>query len=84
MKRIEVNIDELVLHGFAPRDRHRIKAAVERELGRLLGEQGAPAALTQSHELATLDGGTVEVAPGSPADAVGTQVARALYGGLNR
>lgn len=84
MNRIEVDIDELVLHGFAPSDRHRIKAAVERELGRLLIDQGAPAALTQTGEIATLDGGTVEVAPGSHADALGTQVARALYGGLNR
>ena len=32
----------------------------------------------------TLDGGTVEVAPGSPADAVGTRVAQSLYGGLHR
>jgi len=84
VKSIEVFIDELILHGFAASDRHRIKAAVERELGRLFSEQGAPSALAQTGEIATLDGGTVEVAPGSHVEAVGTQVARALYGGLSR
>ncbi len=32
---ISVRIEELVLHGFDPRQRHAIGAAVERELARL-------------------------------------------------
>jgi hypothetical protein len=81
---IEVSIDELVLHGFAPGDRHRIRAAVERELGRLFLEHGAPPALAQPRDIRMLDGGTVEVVPGAPGGAVGYEVARALYGGLSR
>jgi hypothetical protein len=33
---INLHIEELVLHGFAPGDRHRISEAVEQELTRLI------------------------------------------------
>jgi hypothetical protein len=32
MMRVELTIDELVLEGFDPRDRHRIVDAIQREL----------------------------------------------------
>ena len=38
---IELHIEELVLHGFAARDRQRIAAAVQLELSRLMGTAGA-------------------------------------------
>ena len=78
---IELRVDELVLHGFEPKDRHRIGRAVEHELGRLFAERGAPP-LAQSGEIADLDGGSFEVAPGAGAAAIGAQVAQAVYGGL--
>lgn len=81
---VELHIEELVLHGFAPQDRYRIGSAVEAELACLFTEQGVPSSLTRSGEMAHLDGGKFEVAPGSTAEAIGDQVARALYGGLNR
>ena len=37
---IELHIEELVLHGFSPRDRDAIGEAVQRELTRLFVEQG--------------------------------------------
>ena len=37
-KSVLLSIDELVLHGFSPGDRHRIGAAVRGELARLLAE----------------------------------------------
>lgn len=81
---IELHIEELVLHGFESGDRYRIGAAVEAELARLFAEQGVPPSLAQGGEMAHLDGGTFDVAPGSTAEAIGAQVAQALYGGLNR
>ncbi len=81
---IEVNIEELVLHGFAPGDRYRIGEAVERELAQLFTEQGAPPSLTRGGEIERLDGGAFEIAPGSKAEAVGAQVARAVYRGIGR
>ena len=81
---IELHIEELILHGFAHGDRYRIGVAVERELARLFGEQGLPASLSQEGEVARLDGGAFEVAPGFQADMIGSHVARAVYGGLLR
>lgn len=79
---VELHIEELVLHGFAPADRHRVGEAVERELARLLAEEGVPAALAKGFDAQHLDAGSFHVAADSRAEAVGAQVARAVYGGL--
>jgi hypothetical protein len=79
---LELNIDELVLHGFSPGDRYRIGDAMESELARLFSEKGTPPLLGQRSEFERLDGGTFEVEPGSRAEAIGVQVAQAVYGGL--
>jgi hypothetical protein len=80
---IDLHIDELALHGFEPADRELIAAAVERALLRLLTERGLPPRLAQGG-VAQIDGGSFEVAPGSGAEAIGAQVAQAIYGGLGR
>ena len=36
---LNLHIEELVLHGFAPGDRYRIGEAVQQELTRLFAEQ---------------------------------------------
>jgi len=72
VRRIELNIEELVLHGFAPGDRYGI------------GDRGVPQSLAQGGEVASVDGGAFEVAPGSKTEVVGAQVARAVYGGLRQ
>jgi hypothetical protein len=76
---IDLHIEELVLHGFAPEDRYRIGAAVERELARLLAERGVPPGLAAGAEIAGLDGGAFQVAPGARPEAIGAQVAQAVY-----
>ncbi len=81
---IEIQIEELVLHGFASSDRYRIGEAVERELARLLIGQGVPGWLSRGGEVERLDGGTFEVPPGCKAGTVGAQVAQAVYRGLAR
>jgi hypothetical protein len=79
---LELHIEELVLHGIDLRDRERIAAAVEHELARLFAERGVPPSLIQGGELAQLDGGRFKVHPGNGPEAIGVQVAQALYGGL--
>jgi hypothetical protein len=81
---IEVYIEELVLHGFDLRDRYAIGEAVQRELSRLFAEQGIHSSLGQGREIARLDVGTFDVKPGAKAEAIGTQVAQSVYGGLKR
>ena len=84
MNNIELHIEELILHGFAPGDRYRIGDAVERELTRLFVEQGVPLSLTQGREVAHLDGGAFKVTSGSKPEVIGAHVAQAVYGGLTR
>ena len=81
-KNIELNIEELILHGFAPGDRYRIGEAVERELVRLIGENEVHQSLVQGGEIANVNGGAFDVTPGSRPEVIGAQVARAVYGGL--
>ncbi|MGH6831562.1 MAG: hypothetical protein ACRECM_00850 [Methyloceanibacter sp.] len=81
---IELHMEELVLHGFAPGDRYSIGEAVERELHRLFAEQDEPLRLAQRSEIARLDGGAFEVARGARAEAIGAQIAQAIYGGFSR
>jgi hypothetical protein len=81
---IDLQIEELVLHGFAPGDRYRIGEAVEHELARLFDEQGVPPSLVRGSGIERLDGGAFEVAHGSKSEVVGAQAARAIYGGLSR
>jgi hypothetical protein len=80
---IELHIEELVLHGFAPGDRHAIGDAVECEIRRLFTEQGASPQLAQGGEVAHVDGGAFEVARGARAEKIGTQIGQALYDGLS-
>jgi hypothetical protein len=81
---LDLQIEELVLHGFPVAERYRIGAAVEAELARLFAERGVPPLLAQGGEVGYLDGGSFSAAPGLRAEVVGGQVARALYGGLDR
>ena len=80
---LDLHIDELVLRGFSPGDRYRIGDAMERELERLFAEQSTPPSLRQGSEIERLDGGVFEMKPGSKAEAIGVQVAQAMYGGLS-
>ena len=79
---VELHIEELVLHGFAPGDRYRIGEAVELELQRLLAEQGAPNLFDGNVELARIDAGAFNVEPNTKSELIGAQVAQAVYEGM--
>jgi hypothetical protein len=79
---IELKIEQLVLHGFAPGDRHRIGAAIQQELARLLAEQGIPPGIVQGKTIEQFDGGAFEIKAGTPLRVIGAQIAQAIYGGL--
>lgn len=80
---IELHIDELVLHGFAPGDRHRIAAALERELARLLAARADPERLADRAGAARLEAGAFSMAPDSRPEATGAQVAQAVFGSIS-
>jgi len=88
---INLHIEELVLHGFAPGDRYIIADAVERELSHLLAQQfmpftsaGIPRTLAHDLGNSRLDAGAFNVARGSRADSIGIQIAQAVHGGLTK
>ncbi len=81
--RIELHIEELVLHGFDARDRHRIGDAVQRELTRLFGEplDRTPLRTTNAD---SLDAGEFKVEPSARPERVGYAIARAIHDRLTK
>jgi hypothetical protein len=81
---VELHIEELVLHGFPPGDRHRIAQAVQQELTRLFTEQGVPASFTLGGNSDRLEGGTFNMAPNARAQVIGNDIAQSVYTGLTK
>jgi hypothetical protein len=79
---INLHIAELVLHGFAPGDRHRISEAVQQELTRLISEQTISLASLKSISRDKVDGGAFHMANAAKPAAVGAQIAGAVLGGI--
>lgn len=78
---IELNIDELVLDGFAPSERYRIADAVQSELARLLSEKGLN--LTRGAEVERLNANAQGLNSRVQSATTGAQIARAVYDGLS-
>lgn len=81
---IDVEIGELVLEGVARGDRYRIAEAMQQELGRLFQEQGLPAGLENGPDRRSLNRVPCPMTAGMTAEAIGQQLARAIYGGLEQ
>ena len=81
---INLHIEELVLHGFAPGDRHRIREAVEQELIRLFSEQPLPANLARNISLDRIDAGAFHLPSQARPTSVGGEIAGAIHGGLGK
>jgi hypothetical protein len=80
--RVEIVIDELILHGFSPAERYAIGDSLSQELERLVVEQGFQA--HQNVDIPVLKAAPVKLQPNEKSDYVGAQVAQAVYGGLKR
>lgn len=76
---IRLHIEELVLHGFSPHDRHHIGEAMETELHRLLTEQGFAGWQPQDLTMERMDAGEFRAAPGARAGSLGAQVAQSVF-----
>lgn len=81
---INLHIERLILDGL-PVDQRQgptLQAAVERELARLLTESAPTAPFNTGGTLASVKGGSVQVAQGADATGLGKQIAAAVYGGV--
>jgi hypothetical protein len=81
---VELQIEELVLHGFAPGDRYMIGDTVEHELTRLFGEQGVPISLRTENATDEIKGATFNAAHNKKPRALGRQIAQAVYQGFGK
>ena len=75
-REIEVHIDELVLHGFAPNERWTVADALQEQLRGLLVERGLPESWLASP--ARIDAGEISL---TKAATSGGQIADAIYRG---
>lgn len=75
---LELNIEELRLHGFKRTDREKIAAAVQAELERLFSDEGLPFGLKHGSEI-RLQGGSFSVPDTASAEQAGVQLARQMY-----
>jgi hypothetical protein len=83
-RHFEISIDKLVLEGFAVENRERIRGSVERELTRLLVDQGIAGGVTESYDTAGVKGEQIAMKPGVTALPGGKQIARAIYGAIKK
>lgn len=79
-RRIEVEIDELVLHGLPAAQRHAIGDAVVRELERLLAVR--PVTSDAPSHVDRMDGGSIRTGRNADARTTGRHIARAVFGAL--
>lgn len=81
---IHVHIERLVLDGInlSPGDLPRFQAAVQHELGRLVGERGIAPNLHRGGAVDSVSGGTVQVANRQQPGQLGLQVAGAVCKGI--
>ena len=77
---IVIEIDELILHGFPPVDRHRIGEAVQAELAHIFVARGVPGTWSSGGAAARLDGGLFDAR--GPGEAVGGGIANAVMSAL--
>ena len=80
--RLDLHIENLVIHGVAPGEGYNVGDALERELARLLAGAHSLSAVGRDTRVDTLDAGAFEVAPGSTSEGVGIQLAKAIFGSL--
>ena len=78
---VRLHIEELVLEGFPPGDRHRIAEAVQAELARLFGTQGVPSTLPALPDMGRLRTEVGGLHPTRP-ERSGADIARAVYDAL--
>ncbi|MCI0539362.1 MAG: hypothetical protein L0Z50_29490 [Verrucomicrobiales bacterium] len=80
---IELHIEELVLHGFAPRDRYRIAEALQRELVLRLAQENALQRLARDGAFQSLDAGAVHINAGARPETMGARMGEAIHAVLS-
>lgn len=81
---LQLEIGELVLHGFPSADRFEIANAVEQELMRLVANHGIHGLSPGSATIDRVGAGACRVEAGAQPRSVGTHIGQAVFEGLMR
>lgn len=83
---INLHIDRVALDGvsLAPPQRAALKASLECELGRLLGQQGIAAGLQNGASLKALQAAPIAISEVNEPSHLGQQIAQSVYGGIGK
>ncbi len=79
---VEVQIDELILHGFSAADRYAIGDALSGELSQLV-THSASNPFNQEINLSTYRAGEISILPDAQPTQIGAKVAQAVHAGLH-
>ncbi len=79
---VEINIDELILHGFSDREGREIEASVKLELARIFMGNGIPEGIKNGGRLHDIHNGPIRISQKSRPKSIGKQVAETIYNGL--
>lgn len=82
-RNIEVQIDELALHGFPATDRYIIGDTLTRELSQLLEGNETDISLARGARIPALNAGRIIIPSNARPTLIGVQVAKAVHGSLN-
>ena len=77
---IEIQIDELVLHGFPPMNRRLIKEAVETHLARMFLDGRMYQGFTEDKTIEKSHAVSINLKSDSTPGNIGKQIARSIYG----
>jgi|GEM_PF-2994597 len=80
---IEVQIDELVLHGFPATDRYIIGDALTDELKQLFVNNKADISPVKEMNVSALNAQRIVLQQNAKPNSVGVQIAKAVHGSLN-
>ena len=81
-RNIEINIDKLILNGFAQGERYEIGIALEQELTRLFSEKENQRMFRENRKVDTISGGSFSASPGTKPDVIGRQIAGSVFNGI--
>lgn len=76
---IEINIDELVLHGFQPGDKKQISEALEIALMHVFAQRNVSPAFNQSADIHFLNAGSFGISSKSKPVQVATGIANSIH-----
>jgi hypothetical protein len=79
---VDLDIDELILHGVPAAAGDSVGAAVRQELARLLAQAGVPPSLGRAGAASEIRARAIDVQPGTPPRLLGQQLAASIYQSL--